>query len=95
MEEGQLKKRIYAICNPVTKNLTEEQESITFFVCSNVEKHLTKVLDEAKKEYPKVSQKWVPVKGRRVNWKLLCKLMEQKIIEFENFGKKWLGGEKG
>jgi hypothetical protein len=48
-------------------------------------------IQEATKEYPKVSQKWVPVKGRRVDWKSLCKLMELRIIEFENFGKKWFG----
>jgi hypothetical protein len=52
---------------------------------------LLEQIDEAAKEYPKVSQKWVPTKGRHVDWKTLCLQMEQKIIEFENFGKKWLG----
>ena len=51
-------------------------------------------IGEAYREYPKVSQKWVPVKGRRVDWKLLVFQMEQKIIEFENFGKKWFGKQK-
>ena len=49
------------------------------------------ILGEGRNEYPKVSQKWVPTKGNRVDWKTLCMQMEQKIIEFENFGKKWLG----
>jgi len=48
-------------------------------------------IDEAEKEYPKVSQQLVPMKGRDFDWKLLCKRMEQKIIEFENFGKRWFG----
>jgi len=48
-------------------------------------------LNKAHQEYPKVSQKWVPVKGHHVDWKRLCLMMEQKIIEFENFGKKWFG----
>lgn len=47
-----------------------------------------------KGEYPQVSQQWVPVKGRRVDWKRLALLMEQKIIEFENFGKKWFKDEQ-
>jgi len=51
-------------------------------------------IDNAKREYPKVSQRWVLVKGRRVDWKSLCKLMELRIIEFENFGKKWFGDKK-
>ena len=45
----------------------------------------------AREEYPKVSQKWVPVKNGKIQWKQLCMQMEQKIIEFENFGKKWFG----
>ena len=51
-------------------------------------------LDEAHKDYPQVSQKWVPTKGKRVDWKTLCLQMEQKIIEFENFGKRWFGDKK-
>jgi predicted ribosome-associated RNA-binding protein Tma20 len=57
-------------------------------------KELRGLLDAVEKEYPKVSQKWVPVKGRRVDWKILCLQMEQKIIAFENFGKKWFGEQK-
>lgn len=49
---------------------------------------------EAEKEYPQVSQQWVPVKGNHVDWKTLTIQMEQKIIAFENFGKKWFGGGK-
>ena len=50
-----------------------------------------KIVDEVRKEFPKVSQKWVPTKGSYVDWKTLCLQMEQKIIEFENFGKRWFG----
>lgn len=57
-------------------------------------KYVLDVVDEAYKEYPRVSQKWVPTKGTRVDWKTLCLQMEQKIIEFENFGKKWLREDK-
>lgn len=49
------------------------------------------LLDEVFEDYPKVSQKWVPTKGHHFDWKGLCLMMEQKIIKFENFGKKWLG----
>lgn len=84
MKEGLLKKRIREAGMGHDSQIAEDADKEGLFL----------LVDEANKEYPKVSQKWVPVKGHRVDWKLLAHQMELKIIEFENFGKKWLGEVK-
>lgn len=50
-------------------------------------KEMREVLDEAKQDYPKVSQKEIGHLG----YQKALEMMEHKIIEFENFGKKWFG----
>jgi hypothetical protein len=88
MREGELKKRLL----PYMDKLEGE------FGCGEsgegFHEELDKLLSEIVNDYPTVSQKYVPMKGKRVHWKKLCFAMEQKIIAFENFGKKWFGEPK-
>jgi hypothetical protein len=87
VKEGLLKKRIEEM---IFHEYSGYQDSIDLGE-RLYPREVRKLLDDAITEYPKVSQKYVPMKGKLVNWKKLCILMEQKIIEFENFGKKWFG----
>ena len=88
--EGELKKRIRE------QVFFDRAETTQASFSSRVKslEQFDDILDEVRKEFPKVSQKWVPTKGKRVDWKRLCLQMEQKIIEFENFGKKWFGDKE-
>ena len=82
MEEGELRKRILSVIDEDDKS----GKGLNEF-------KIWEILREAKKEYPKVSQVQLLAKGTHVDWKRICRQMEQKIIAFENFGKKWFGGE--
>jgi len=86
LSECEFKKRIYEKFVWLA-DANEEEGTVDY-------RKIFAVVDEVYKEYPKVSQKWVPTKGNRVDWRTLCLQMEQKIIEFENFGKKWFGESK-
>ena len=52
------------------------------------------LLQMAIKEYPKTSQVELPIKDGKIDWETVAKNMELKIIDFENFGKKWLIGDE-
>jgi len=75
MSEGEFKKRIKA-----------------YELYHNPEVWLTRIrntIDEAKKEYPQTKQVEISMdQYGEYDFEAMCKLLEQKIIEFENFGKK-------
>lgn len=92
MSEGEFKKRLSELCSLGWHGNPDNNPNAKLQLDTNITLHdIEQILDEGEREYPQVFQKWVPIKGKHIDWKTLCKLMEQKIIEFENFGKKWFG----
>lgn len=93
MSEGELKKQIrcaaeHLVCASDTCEYAGTLPDIVRY------SDLKQILGEAQEEYPKVSQKSLFTHDGVIDWETMCKLMEQKIIEFENFGKKWFGETK-
>jgi hypothetical protein len=87
----------------MVKNMTEEKigefkkrlERLEELTGKNLESLWLLIgLDEAKKEFLPVQQRWVATKGSKVDWKETCRRMELANIEREKWFSKWFGEDE-